>query len=123
MPNKQQVVHVPHPLSHRFAISPPHLFPAPVDIFAPLNSEQEMRDYVAGKEFVRLPYEPEADRRKAAEAFGVQALPTLIIVNGDTGRIVTTWGRSAILKNPKECIREWRAGRHGVSWLQLLKPW
>ncbi|CAM9814917.1 unnamed protein product [Scytosiphon promiscuus] len=93
-------------------------------VFVSLDkSEQEMRDYVAGKGFVRLPFEPEADRHKAAESFGVQALPTLIIVNGDTGEIVTSWGRSAILKNPKSCVSEWRAGRHGVSWLQLFKPW
>lgn len=95
------------------------LFP----VLAVLDSEPEMRDYVAGKGFVRLPFEPESARHKAAESFGVQALPTLIIVNGDTGNIVTTWGRSAIMKNPRGCLEEWKAGRHGVTWLQLLKPW
>lgn len=88
-----------------------------------LRSEPEMRDYVAGKGFVRLPFETESARHKAAESFGVQALPTLIIVNGDTGNIVTAWGRSAITKNPQGCLEEWKAGRHGVTWLQLLKPW
>eukprot|EP00752_Nemacystus_decipiens_P009897 g8830.t1 len=93
-------------------------------VFVSLDkSEQEMKEYVAGKGFVRLTFEPESARHKAAQAFGVQALPTLIIVNGDSGNIVTTWGRSAIMKNPQGCLEEWKAGRHGVTWLQLLKPW
>lgn len=82
-----------------------------------------MRNYITGKGFVRLPFEPESDRHRAAESFGVQTLPTLVIVNGDTGGVVTTWGRSAIMKNPKGCLKDWKAGRDGVSWLQLLKPW
>lgn len=82
-----------------------------------------MRDFVAGKGFVRLPFEPESDRHNAAKSFGVEALPTLVIVNGDTGAVVTTWGRSAVTKNPNGCLKEWKAGRHGVTWVQLLKPW
>ncbi|CAN0307410.1 unnamed protein product [Laminaria digitata] len=87
------------------------------------KSEKEMRDFAAGKGFVRLPFEPPSGRDNAATSFGVQALPTLVIVNGDTGAVVTTWGRSAISKNPKGCLDEWKAGRPGVTWLQLLKPW
>lgn len=94
---------------------PPHALP--------LTSEPEMRNYITGKDFVRLPFEPESDRHRAAESFGVQTLPTLVIVNGDTGGVVTTWGRSAITKNPNGCLEDWKAGRHGVTWLQLLKPW
>eukprot|EP00903_Cladosiphon_okamuranus_P013920 g12948.t1 len=93
-------------------------------VFVSLDkSEPEMKNYVAGKGFVRLPFEPESARHEAARSFGVQALPTLIIVNGDNGNIVTSWGRSAIMKNPQGCLDEWKAGRHGVTWLQLLKPW
>lgn len=87
------------------------------------RSEPEMKDFAAGKGFARLPFGPESARHRAAESFGVQTLPTLIIVNGDTGEIVTTWGRSAITKNPKGCLKEWKAGRDGVTWVQLLKPW
>ena len=82
-----------------------------------------MLEFVAGKGFLRLPYEPEEARRRAAESFGVQVLPTLIIVDGDTGAVITDWGRSAVTKNPKGCLEEWKAGRAGVTWFQLLKPW
>ncbi|CBJ26110.1 conserved unknown protein [Ectocarpus siliculosus] len=93
-------------------------------VFVSLDkSEQAMRDYITGKGFVRLPFEPESDRHRAAESFGVQALPTLVVVNGDTGAVVTSWGRSAITKNPNGCLKAWKEGNHGVSWLQLLRPW
>lgn len=82
-----------------------------------------METYINGKGFLRLPYAPDSARTKCAQSFGVQALPTLVIVNGDTGAVVTTWGRSAVTKNPSGCLKEWQAGRHGVSWLQLIKPW
>lgn len=103
--------------------SPPLPSPSSSCPLLPNYSEKEMRDFAAGKGFVRLPFEPTSGRDNAATSFGVQALPTLVVVNGDTGAVVTTWGRSAISKNPKGCLAEWKAGRSGVTWLQLLKPW
>lgn len=70
-----------------------------------------------------MPFAPEDSREKTAKEYGVQVLPTLVIVNGDTGAIVTTWGRSAVTKNPSGCLEEWKAGRSGVTWLQFFKPW
>jgi len=54
--------------------------------------------------------------------FNVNSIPTLVIIN-ERGETVTDWGRSAVQKNPEECIAEWRQGQPGVSWLQLLKIW
>lgn len=82
-----------------------------------------MREFAAGKGFLRVPFEPKDARTQAAESFGVQVLPTLVIVNGDTGAVITNWGRAAITKNPKGCLEEWKAGRAGVTWFQLFRPW
>lgn len=82
-----------------------------------------MREFAAGKGFLRLPFDPESARHHAAQSFDVNMLPALVIVNGDSGKVVTTWGRSAINKNPKGCLEKWKAGRDGVTWFQLAKPW
>lgn len=82
-----------------------------------------MKEYINGKGFLRIPYSPDSARMKIAGSYGVQSLPALVIVNGDTGATVTTWGRSAVSKNPSGCLEEWKAGTDGVSWVQLLKPW
>ncbi|CAM9138489.1 unnamed protein product [Sphacelaria rigidula] len=82
-----------------------------------------MKDYINGKGFLRIPYGADDARTKAANSFGVQSLPSLVILNGDTGAKITTWGRSAVSKNPSHCLEEWKKGGDGVSWLQLFKPW
>lgn len=88
-----------------------------------MSSEQDMSEFTAGKGFLRMPFTPGSAREKAAQEYQVQVIPTLVIVNGDTGAVVTTWGRSAVTKNPAGCVEEWRAGRSGVTWVQFLKPW
>ncbi|CAM9534627.1 unnamed protein product [Phaeothamnion confervicola] len=72
------------------------------------------------QEFFRVPWS--GPRRAMAERFQVRMLPTLVVLDGDTGALVTDWGRSAVLRNPKRCLQEWRAGRSGATWWVLLRP-
>ena len=57
---------------------------------------------------------------KVLHQMGVSMLPTLVIVDGTTGKVLTDWGRAAVMRNPKGCVAAWKAGGHGCSWVQLV---
>lgn len=83
------------------------------------RSEADMRAFAEGKGFLRVPYESAA-RRAVSQKMGVSMLPTLVIVDGTTGKLITDWGRSAVTKNPQGCIEAWRKGEHGCGWFTML---
>lgn len=83
------------------------------------NSETEMKQFVAGKGFLTVPFYSDA-RRDLQARLGVSMLPTLVIVDGTSGKVLTHWGRAAIVRNPNGCIESWKAGGHGCSWMQLV---
>jgi thiol-disulfide isomerase/thioredoxin len=62
-----------------------------------------------------------------ASRYGVRTLPTVVVVgqsdDGGSPRTITTWGRSAVMKNSRHCVDDWLQGKEGVTWLQLLKFW
>jgi len=83
------------------------------------HSEAEMRRFMAGKGFLAVPFHSEARRRLQAR-LGVSMLPTLVILDGRSGEVLTDWGRSAVMRNPEGCVNAWKAGGHGCSWVQLV---
>lgn len=83
------------------------------------HSEVEMRRFTAGKGFLAVPFHSEA-RQRIQMRLGVSMLPTLVIVDGRSGKVLTDWGRSAVMRNPQGCVQAWKAGGHGCSWLQLV---
>ncbi|RKP07541.1 thioredoxin-like-domain-containing protein [Thamnocephalis sphaerospora] len=88
------------------------------------RDEDAAAEYLSNKlGWMTLPFDDVDRRRTLARLFEVQMIPTLAIVDADTGKIVSTWGRSAIMKNPDGCLEEWRQGGTGVSWWQLIRPW
>ncbi|CAG8549196.1 622_t:CDS:2 [Ambispora leptoticha] len=89
----------------------------------PYRSEAAFEDYVCTKPWLNIPYKQESLRQSLMSRWSVSVIPTLVIYNpaAATNKVVTTWGKSAVLKNPDHCIEEWRQGNHGISWLQLLK--
>ncbi|CAM9979645.1 unnamed protein product [Discosporangium mesarthrocarpum] len=87
------------------------------------RSEPLMAEFARGKGFVYIPFHPGSTRAKVADAYNIKTLPTVVVVNGDTGETVTRWGREAVWKNPVHCLERWREGQHGVTWWQLLRPW
>ncbi|KNC80088.1 hypothetical protein SARC_07531 [Sphaeroforma arctica JP610] len=85
------------------------------------KSEEDMMEYVEDKNFVCIKYDEDLVG-ELPSAFTVTMVPTLAIISPEN-ECITTWGRSAIDKNAENCIAEWKQGRPGVSWMQLLKFW
>ena len=83
------------------------------------ESEADAKSFCAGKGFLNVPFHNKA-RLALERRLGVSMLPTLVILDAASGRVLTDWGRAAVMRNPKGCIEAWRAGGHGCSWLQLL---
>ncbi|CAD2215169.1 hypothetical protein AGDE_08760 [Angomonas deanei] len=50
----------------------------------------------------------------------VQPLPRLIICDGTTGKKITDGGVTAVLAAPDTCFEEWRKGREGWEWWQVV---
>lgn len=54
------------------------------------------------------------------EYFGLgSSFPHLVILD-EQGRLISDWGRSAVVWNSKKCFNEWTLGKPGVSWTQIL---
>lgn len=89
------------------------------------RSSEEQASNTEGKPWISIPFANETDSIKQglAQSCAVSMIPTLVIVNAETGKKITDWGRSAVMKNYDHCLDEWKQGRHGISWYQLLKPW
>ena len=83
------------------------------------HSEAEMMSFIAGKGFLHVPFHGKA-RQAIQMRLGVSMLPTLVIIDGTSGAILTDWGRAAVTRNPAGCLEGWRAGGHGCSWAQLV---
>jgi len=83
------------------------------------RSEAEMKSFIEMKGFLHIPFHSAA-RRAIQEKLGVSMLPTLVIVDATSGKVLTDWGRAAVTRNPKGCVKSWKAGGNGCSWVQLL---
>ena len=56
-----------------------------------------------------------SDARQAIQRMlNITMLPALVILNPDTGSVVTTYGRAAVRMNPNHCVQEWERGRTGL---------
>ncbi len=82
------------------------------------RAEGDMRQFAKGKHFSLLPF-----RFKSfpvlTQVLSISMLPTVVIVSGE-GRVITTWGRTAITSNRDGCVSEWKRGRSGVSLLGAM---
>ena len=86
------------------------------------KSEQEMKAFLQNKHFYSLPFQERSLANQLATKMGIKMIPTLVILN-QKGQVISDWGKSAVLKNPDNCIQEWEKGESGVSWFQLLSFW
>ena len=69
-----------------------------------------MKSFCAGKGFLRVPFGSEA-RATIQARMGVSMLPTLVIVDVESGEVLTDWGRAAVTRNPDGCVAAWRTAR------------
>ena len=47
-------------------------------------------------------------------------LPSLVVMDVKTGKVVSTWGRSCVESNPDECVDAWLRGERGVGLLRAI---
>ena len=83
------------------------------------RSEAEMKRFSDGKGFLRVPFTSRR-RQWLHHRLAVNMVPTLVIVDGSTGEVLTSWGRAAVLRNPEGCVESWKAGGNGCSWSKMV---
>lgn len=86
-----------------------------------------MRNFISGKGFLHVPFNMGGRtsrhsplRSEIQTALGVSMLPTLVILDGTTGKVLTSWGRAAVSRNFDNCVKEWKEGGSGCSWMTLV---
>jgi len=80
------------------------------------TSEAEAEKYLAGKYFSFAGYQTQA-HSILNQLLSITMLPSLVIMNRKTGKVITHWGRSAVEGNSERCVQDWRDGKSGVSLL------
>ncbi|KAJ3037735.1 hypothetical protein HDV00_001385 [Rhizophlyctis rosea] len=85
------------------------------------RSPYQMTANLLNKHFYAIPYD-HPSISALSDAVNLVAIPTLAILSPE-GKLLTTWGRAAVSKNSAGAVGEWREGREGVSWWQMLKFW
>ena len=74
---------------------------------------------LAGKSsFLTIPFHHNQRRKTLVDKYKVVALPTVIILSHE-GKVVTDWGRSAIVYNEDGCVDAWEKGDAGITNTQL----
>jgi thiol-disulfide isomerase/thioredoxin len=66
-------------------------------VFASSDSDAEsFSDYASSQPWIRLPYSERAKKEELSAKFGVRGIPTLVFLDGTTGDVITTNGRSGV---------------------------
>jgi nucleoredoxin len=64
------------------------------------RDQKSFDEYFAEMPWQALPYEKREEKTKLSEAFGVQGIPSFVVLNND-GTVITTEGRGKIMADPK----------------------
>jgi len=65
------------------------------------REEPAFKEYFAEQPWLALPYADRDLKNKLSAKFKVSGIPSLVILDGETGKIITMDGRSAITDDPK----------------------
>jgi nucleoredoxin len=78
-------------------------------VFASSDSDQAAFDsYLGEMPWLALPYSARQEKEALSKKFKVSGIPTLVIVDGKTGELITTDGRSAITEDPTGEAFPWK---------------
>ncbi|CAG8640101.1 8573_t:CDS:2, partial [Paraglomus occultum] len=77
------------------------------------HSESAFEEYTYAKPWYNIQYDSPI-RESLVREWKVSTIPALLIYNPMTHQMVTSWGRTAVMKNPEGCLEEWKQNRHGV---------
>lgn len=85
------------------------------------SEEKAFKSYISGKDW---PFIDISDKETIAglqKRFGIALLPSLVILNVETRKLVTTWGREAVSYNSESCVSDWDSGDEGFHWWHFFK--
>jgi len=71
------------------------------------RDEAGFKEYFAEMPWLALPYGERELKEKLSKKFKVQGIPSVVILNAETGDVITTDGRSAIMSDPKGAKFPW----------------
>ena len=71
------------------------------------KDQKQFDEYFAEMPWLGLPYEQRELKGKLSKKFKVNGIPSLILLDAKTGKVITTDGRSAITKDPKGAKYPW----------------
>lgn len=87
------------------------------------HSEQEFESYSSKKpNLFRLPFSSASKADELRAKFGIYALPTVQVLSAD-GKSLTSWGKSAITRNPSGCVQAWKKNHSGAGILSMMGLW
>lgn len=70
-------------------------------VFVSSDSDQKaFDDYFAEQPWLALPYEERKLKDALSKKFKVRGIPSFVILDGETGELITTEGRSCIMSDP-----------------------
>lgn len=81
------------------------------------TSPDEAARFSAGKFFAVPPFRTQGSQ-VLNQLLGVAMLPTLVVFDRESGKVLTNWGRAAVQYNGDRCVEDWEKGKSGVSWLK-----
>merc|ERR1712217_431652 len=64
------------------------------------RDEKSFNDYFGDMPWLALPYAKRAEKELLSDSFGVQGIPSFVVLNPD-GTVLTTDGRSKVMSDPK----------------------
>lgn len=75
------------------------------EVYLIVLSGKDCEDFQKGKSFLSIPFDSPV-RQVLLEKLTVRSFPTLIVCNIKTGKILTRWGRLAVMYVPDTCTYE-----------------
>ncbi|KAJ9088830.1 hypothetical protein DSO57_1019265 [Entomophthora muscae] len=85
------------------------------------SEETPFKDYISGKDWPYIDLSAKETISGLQKRFGIALLPSLAILNIETCKLVTTWGREAISYNSENCLSDWDSGDEGFHWWHFFK--
>merc|ERR1711988_1883465 len=64
------------------------------------RDESQYKEYSGEMPWLSLPYEKRQEKELLSDAFGVQGIPSFVVLNSD-GTVITTEGRAKVMSDPK----------------------
>merc|ERR1712151_1257716 len=64
------------------------------------RDENAFKEYFGEMPWQALPYEKRKEKEELSDAFGVQGIPSFVVINPD-GTVITTEGRAKVMSDPK----------------------